>query len=136
MAKKKLDQNEKNKRRQAKLAQKKRKNIRNLIIGIVSILVLIATIFIVLFCIGKYYSKSFDDKITDLKNQVISAETQKQLGESPALDAGYAVFLSVCDKTERASVFTGTGSTLEKAWEQEMGLRATASIPYGSRRMW
>ena len=34
MAKKKLDQNEKNKRRQAKLAQKKRKNIRNLIIGL------------------------------------------------------------------------------------------------------
>lgn len=117
MAKKKLDQNEKNRRREEKRVQKKRKTIRTLIICAVAALALIGAIILVLSLIGKQYIKTFDDKITALKEQVLSTETTKELGQSPALDAGHVVFLSVSDSKERAHVYTGVGSTPEKAWD-------------------
>ena len=40
-----------------------------------------------------------------------------ELGISPAGTAGNAVFISVCDTTKRAHVFTGTGETVDEAWE-------------------
>ena len=40
-----------------------------------------------------------------------------ELGDNPAGKAGYAVFFSVCDGTERAKVFKGTGNTLRAAWD-------------------
>lgn len=40
-----------------------------------------------------------------------------ELAYKPAADAGYAVFLSVSDGSKRAAVFTGTGSTIDSAWE-------------------
>lgn len=56
----------------------------------------------------------YQKKIALLEPGVLAAET----GKSPAGgQAGQAVFLSLCDTTERASVFCGTGPDLRSAWE-------------------
>lgn len=51
-----------------------------------------------------------------LREQVISASLTAELGEAPAGKAGFVLFLSASDGTQRAQVFTGKGATLEKAW--------------------
>ncbi|MCI8539832.1 MAG: glycosyl hydrolase family 88 [Oscillospiraceae bacterium] len=56
----------------------------------------------------------YQKKLSLLAPSVLAAET----GKSPAGgQAGQAVFLSLCDTTERASVFCGTGPDLPAAWE-------------------
>ena len=59
----------------------------------------------------------FREKAGLLKEQALADWVQTELGISPAGEVGNAVFLSVCDTARRASVFTGTGGTLEEAWE-------------------
>jgi len=59
---------------------------------------------------------AYREKADELKAQVLSKEIATELGFAPAGDVGHAVFISVCDKAQRARVFTGTGSTPEAAW--------------------
>lgn len=58
----------------------------------------------------------YQEKIELLESSVLAQEAV--LPTSPAGgQAGQAVFLSVCNTAERASVFCGTGTTLEAAWK-------------------
>jgi len=68
----------------------------------------------------------YHEKSALLRDQVLTHEVEQALGEMPAGKAGYAVFLSVCDTTKRASVFTGTGRTLKQAWNAADHAAATA----------
>lgn len=62
--------------------------------------------------------KLYQEKISLLKAEALTAETYSALSGSPAGgQAGQAVFISICSKEQRASVFTGTGADLDSAWE-------------------
>lgn len=59
----------------------------------------------------------YKKKLALLKKNIMTEETIVSLGKSPAGgEAGQAVFLSVCNTAERASVFCGTGADLNSAW--------------------
>lgn len=59
----------------------------------------------------------YKEKLALLESSVLTAETEQAVGSAPAGEQpGQVVFLSVCDTTERASVFCGTGSSLRAAW--------------------
>ena len=61
---------------------------------------------------------AYEEKIALLKNSAMTEATQEEIGKSPAGgQAGNAVFLSICDTSERASVFCGTGGDLASAWD-------------------
>lgn len=59
----------------------------------------------------------YRDKAALLKEQALADWVRTELGNSPAENAGNAVFISVCDTSERARVFSGTGTTVDEAWE-------------------
>jgi len=59
-----------------------------------------------------------------------------ELGSAPAGEAGHAVFLSVCDTSERASVFHGTGDTAEAAWENADRAAEEALTESGTEPVW
>lgn len=78
---------------------------------------------------------AFREKAELLKPQVLSEEVLSKLPKDPAGDrARYAIFISVCDGNARADVFTGTGETAQKAWENanskaEDWLREKGTLP-------
>lgn len=58
------------------------------------------------------------EKLALLEARVLTEETEEAIGKDPAGgQAGYAVFFSVCNTAERASVFCGTGTGLHAAWD-------------------
>lgn len=59
----------------------------------------------------------YTEKAGLLKEKVFTYETTEKLKLFPAGDAGNAVFISVSDGTERAMVYSGSGTTLEDAWK-------------------
>ena len=63
------------------------------------------------------YADAFAAKAETLSGKVITEELKNEIGKDPAGKAGYAVFFSVCDKKSRARVFSGTGKTLDAAWD-------------------
>ncbi|MCI9184884.1 MAG: hypothetical protein HFG61_08440 [Lachnospiraceae bacterium] len=60
----------------------------------------------------------FRVKADKLQRQAVTEEIYQELGVSPAGEAGDVVFFSVCDTARRARVYSGTGATLEEAWER------------------
>ena len=60
----------------------------------------------------------FTDKISLLRQEIFNDSVTDALGPAPAGDAGFAVFISVCDGNSRAKVFTGTGADLKTAWSE------------------
>lgn len=61
---------------------------------------------------------AYKEKLALLEAAALTEETRAVLGKNPAGEqAGYAVFLSVCDTTERASVFCGAELDLHSAWK-------------------
>ena len=79
-----------------------------------------------------YDISPFKEKAELLCRQVLSDLAEEKLGASPAGSAGYAVFISVCDKLERASVYSGTGNSLEAAFD---GAVARAENDVGEREL-
>lgn len=65
---------------------------------------------------GGQESSAFQEKAELLRQAVFTDWTEEEADASPAGSAGNAVFISVCDTTERASVYTGTGNSLVAAW--------------------
>lgn len=59
----------------------------------------------------------YERKAELLRLQILTDDVREAVGQAPAGEAGHAVFLSVCDGTQRARVCTGTGLTLDAAWE-------------------
>lgn len=81
-------------------------------------------------------AEAYQVKAERLKEKAMEDWVSQELGLAPAGEAGHAVFLSVCDTTERASVFTGTGSTLEEAWEAADTKARTAVGASGLEPVW
>ena len=112
-----------NKNQAASVAQKKR--LLWLIPG--AVILLAAVILLIIFLNGNSGStvkvdngkgiELYKEKISLLRTSALTEETIDALDGSPAGEqAGQAVFISICDKENRASVFTGVGSDLETAW--------------------
>ena len=59
----------------------------------------------------------FQEKAALLRESVLADWVELEVGLHPAGRAGQVVFLSVCDTTRRADVYTGTGTTLAEAWD-------------------
>ncbi len=78
----------------------------------------------------------FQDKADLLASAVLTADTERALGNRPAKAAGHVVFFSVCDTGTRASVYTGTGETLTAAWEAARQVTETALQKYGVEPVW
>ena len=68
-------------------------------------------------CGEKKNVKEFQDKANLLEQEAMADWVIEGLGEAPAGDTGYVVFFSVCDRTSRASVYSGTGKTPKQAWD-------------------
>ena len=78
----------------------------------------------------------FQQKAELLRGAVLTGEVREELIEDPAGEAGYAVFLSVCGGTERASVYSGTGDTLDSAWDAAVLAADTALQQGGPLPLW
>lgn len=72
----------------------------------------------------------FQEKAALLREYALADWVRLELGSAPAGEAGNAVFFSVCDGTARASVFTGTGSTVDEAWDSAEA-KASAALQDG-----
>ena len=65
---------------------------------------------------------SYREKIGLLRESALSEATRGVLGADPAGEkAGNAVFISICDTAQRASVFTGVGADVDTAWDAADG---------------
>lgn len=78
----------------------------------------------------------FQQKAELLRKAVLTGEVREELTENPAGEAGYAVFLSVCGGTERAAVYSGTGETLDSAWDAAVLAADTALKQDGPLPLW
>lgn len=63
-------------------------------------------------------TNSYKEKIKHLQEQIIDEQIVTEIDNNPAGKAGWVVFFSVCDGNTRAKVFSGTGSSLENAWNE------------------
>lgn len=81
-------------------------------------------------------TQAFRSKAELLRPVVLADGMQEELGEAPAGEAGYAVFLSVCNGTRRASVYSGTGATLEAAWNAAVQTADKALKKSGLSPLW
>ena len=68
-------------------------------------------------CQADHDTALFQEKAALLRDYALADWVRLELGTSPAGQAGNAVFFSICDGTERASVYTGTGATVDDAWD-------------------
>lgn len=92
---------------------------------LISLGLVIAVFLIAVICLFVHFSEkrapnvaAYKEKLALLEASALTKETEDVIGKSPAGGkAGNAVFLSICDTTERASVFCGTGPDLRSAWE-------------------
>lgn len=81
-------------------------------------------------------TQAFQSKAELLRAAVLADGVQEELGEDPAGEAGCAVFLSVCDGTRRASVYSGTGDTPEAAWNAAVRTADRALKKSGLYPLW
>lgn len=75
-------------------------------------------------------------KLELLRQEVLSDWVRESLDESPAGEAGYAVFVSVCGGQKRADVYCGTGETLDAAWDSAAGQAAGGLAESGVQANW
>ncbi len=78
----------------------------------------------------------FQEKAALLREEALADWVREELGRAPAGEAGHAVFLSVCDGTKRADVYTGTGETLDAAWEKAVETADKALRKSGMEPRW
>lgn len=93
---------------------------RNLLIPICTVALLAVAVGLFVYFRGRTPSNvaAYKTKLALLEAAALTEETQSALGQDPAGEqAKYAVFLSVCDATDRASVFCGAGEDLRSAWD-------------------
>ncbi len=90
-----------------------------LLLAVTLLVVIIAAVLGLLFPLHHNNSNNtelFQEKVALLQEYALADWVYEELGNSPAGEAGNAVFLSVCDGKSRAKVYTGTGKTLDEAW--------------------
>lgn len=66
---------------------------------------------------GNGDTSAYREKAEQLKAEMLTEDIRWELGSNPAGTVGHAVFISVCDTQQRASVFMGTGTDLDAAWK-------------------
>ena len=91
---------------------------RLLCLAAILLVVVAAAIAIPLLCRKKKDTTLFNQKADLLRESVMEDWVGVEVGVNPAGNAGYAVFLSVCNGEERASVYTGVGKNLVTAWDK------------------
>ena len=79
---------------------------------------------------------AFQEKAALLRESVLEDRVMPETGAGPAGEAGHVVFLSVCDGTARASVYTGAGKTLEAAWDSAVSRTEKALRRSGLEPRW
>ena len=77
----------------------------------------------------------FQEKAAALREEALADWVRLELGTSPAGEAGNVVFFSVCGGGERARVFTGTGGTVDAAWDAACK-KAEAAVRKGLQPLW
>lgn len=81
-------------------------------------------------------TEAFQQKAEALRAAVLSDGVRQELTEDPAGEAGYAVFLSVCDGARQAQVYTGTGSSPDIAWDAAVQTAEKAQKAGGPFPLW
>lgn len=87
-------------------------------------------------CQTSHDTTDFQEKATLLRNYALADWVRLELGVNPAGQTGNAVFLSVCDGTRRASVYTGTGATVDDAWDSAVSRADQALKKSGLNPKW
>ena len=87
-------------------------------------------------CSPNHDTALFQEKIDLLAAEVLTEDIRWELGEHPAGSVGHAVFMSVCDPQSRASVYTGTGESLDAAWEAAVAASKSALEKSGLQPVW
>lgn len=81
--------------------------------------------------------RAYWHKMELLEGAAFSGQSVLQYGNAPAgSEAGYAVFVSVCDTARRADVYTGTGVDLATAWQNARDAAAAALWQSGMEPVW
>lgn len=109
----------KGKNKSAKSTRKRKQN--RMLLSFCGAAVVLIVVVCLLFRFGIKTAPNVADyqkKMALLKATALTKETQETVGKSPAGGrANQVVFISLCNTMERASVFCGTGSDLNSAWE-------------------
>lgn len=85
---------------------------------------------------GEERVAAFREKAEAVRSAALADWVREELGENPAGEAGHAVFLSVCDGTKRASVYSGTGATPDAAWDAAAAAAERALREGGPAPLW
>lgn len=80
-------------------------------------------------------AEAFRAKAELLRQEALADWVREELGTRPAGEAGHAVFFSVSDGEKRARVFTGTGETVDAAWDAACE-KAEAAARKGLQPLW
>jgi len=81
-------------------------------------------------------ASAFLEKARSLRQAAMADWLEPELGQSPAGQAGFAVFFSVCDGERRAQIYSGAGGTLEAAWDNALGTAERALWKDALRPRW
>lgn len=90
-------------------------------------------------CVGcgrEYDTARFREKTELLRQEALADWVRQELGDAPAGDAGHAVFFSVSDGTKTASVYYGTGASVDEAWENSVSNAEEALKKSGTEPEW
>jgi len=85
---------------------------------------------------GRGDPSGFLAKAESLRHAAMADWLAPELGQAPAGEAGFAVLFSVCDKERRAQVRSGSGPTLEDAWDNALGEMKRALRKSGLEPKW
>lgn len=100
--------------------QRRARAKRALIIGIAAVAAIVAAV-VVLYLVSVGDKEDmlalFEDKAALVREQLMSDERSDEMGSIEDGLPENVVFLSLCSGEERASVFTGTGSSRSDAWQ-------------------
>ena len=103
----------------------------------VSLVIIIALVLALLFIPRiSEKQKAFLEKASVLKTAVVADETVEALGDSPVDSLGHVIFLSVCDGSARAKVYTGTGKSLSDAWDNAVKMTMKGIDDFSAENLW
>ena len=126
----------------SKKPKKKKPANKKLIFGCVAaavavVAVLVAVLLIPRLTLQTYDTSAFLEKAELIRPLATAGWVELETGLRPAgATAGHAVFISVCDGTQRASVYTGTGKNLTAAWDDAVETAEAALRKSGLTPLW
>jgi len=100
------------------------------------VLIVIAGVLVAVWTFRGRDTSAFLEKTEPLRQAAMADWLVPELGQSPAGQAGFAVFFSVCDGERRAQVYSGAGETLEDAWDNALDTAEHALRKIGLQPRW